>query len=77
MAILTKTDIKFDGLRLFRVLQPDDTYKWFITVSYKVLSAEGESYDKDKQIELTGTQITSAKNFLTNIYTQIKNEEGI
>ena len=77
MGVLTKSDIKFDELRLSRVKQPDDTFKWYINVGYRVETAEGENYMKDKIIELTGTQITSAKNFLTNIYTQIKNEEGI
>jgi len=77
MSVLTKSDIKFDELRLYREPQSDGTYKWFITVGYKVQTQEGEEYNRDKQIELTGTQVTSAKNFLTNIYTQIKNEEGI
>jgi len=77
MAILTKSDIKFDELRLFRQLQLDGTYKWFITVGYKVQTQEGEEYNRDRQIKLTGTQIVSASSFLANIYNQIKVEEKI
>ena len=77
MPILTKIDIKFDSLRLFRELQEDLTYKWFITVGYKVITQEGETYNKDKVIELTGAKLTTAQNFLTSIYNQIKLEEGI
>ena len=77
MSILTKSDIIFNELRLFRILRPDNTFKWYISVGYRVETTEGENYMKDKIIELTGTQITSAKNFLTNIHNQIKNEEGI
>lgn len=75
MGLLTKTDIKFDELRLYRELQPDATYKWYATVGFKVITSEGETYNKDKVVELKGTQKTQAEAFLTNIYTQIKNEE--
>ena len=77
MTILTKSDIKFDELRLSRVLQPDDTYKWYVNVGYKVLTAEGEEYNRDKQVELTGTRKTAAINFLTDLYNFLKAGEGI
>lgn len=76
---ITKTDIAFDELRLYRELQPDGTtYKWYVTVGYRVVTAEeGEDYQKSTQIELTATQKTRAKTFLTALYDQIKAEEGI
>ena len=77
ISILTKQDIKFDQLKLFRGKQPDGTFKWFTGVGYRVTTVEGEEYTRDKQIELTGTQITTAKSFLADIYEQIKSEEGI
>ena len=77
MAILTKSDIKFDELRLFREKQPDETYKWYVNVGYKVLTAEGEEYNRDKQVELTGTRKTAAINFLTDLYNFLKAGEGI
>jgi len=77
MSVLTKSDIKFDSLRLFRELQEDTTYKWYITVGYKVSTVEGEEYNRDKQIELTGARKTTAINFLTDLYNYIKTLEGI
>ena len=77
MSILTKTDIKFDVFGLFRELQPDGTYKWYVTVTYKVQTAEGEEYNRSKQIELTGARKTAAINFLTDLYNVLKAGEGI
>ena len=77
MSILTKQDIKFDDLRLSREKQPDDTFKWFVTVGYRVQTAEGEEYNRDKQVELTGTRKTDAINFLTDLYNFLKAGEGI
>ena len=77
MAILTKQDIKFDELRLSRELQPDATYKWYATVGYRVETVEGETYNRDKQIELTGARKTVAINFLTDLYNFLKAGEGI
>jgi len=77
MGILTKQDIKFDEFRLFREKQPDDTYKWYVNVGYRVLTAEGEEYGRDKQVELTGTRKTAAINFLTDLYNFLKAGEGI
>ena len=77
MATLTKSDIKFDELRLSREKQPDDTFKWYVNVGYKVLSVEGEEYNRDKQIELTGARKTAAINFLTDLYNFLKAGEEI
>ena len=77
MGVLTKSDIKFDELRLSRVLQPDNTFKWYVNVGYKVQTVEGEEYNRDKQIELTGARKTAAINFLTDLYDFLKAGEGI
>ena len=76
--ILTKADVTFDELRVFRQLQPDGiTYKWYITIGYDISTIEGEVIHRDKQIELSALQITTASNFLVNIKNQVKTEEGI
>ena len=77
MTTLTKQDIKFDELRLFREKQPDETYKWYVNVGYRVQTAEGEEYNRDKQVELTGARKTAAINFLTDLYNFLKAGEGI
>ena len=77
MATLTKSDIKFNELRLSRELQPDDTFKWYVNVGYRVQTVEGEEYNRDKQVELTGTRKTAAINFLTDLYNFLKAGEGI
>ena len=77
MTILTKSDIKFDELRLSREKQPDDTFKWYVNVGYRVLTAEGEEYNRDKQVELTGTRKTAAINFLTDLHNLLKAGERI
>lgn len=74
---LTKTDIQFDQLSLFRQLQPGGTYIWYVIVGYTITTAEGEIINRDRRIGLTPTQTNSAKTFLTNIYNQIKSEEGM
>lgn len=75
--VLTKADVKFDQLSLFRQLQPDETYIWYVIVGYTITTAEGEIINRDRRIGLTPTQANSAKTFLTNIYNQIKAEEGM
>ena len=77
MAILTKTDVTFNDLRLSRELQLDSTYKWYVDVGYFVETQEGERYNKNKRVELTGARKTSAINFLTDLYGLIKTDEGI
>ena len=77
MATLTKSDIKFNELRLSRELQPDDTFKWYVNVGYRVQTVEGEEYNRDKQVELTGTRKPAAINFLTDLYNFLKAGEGI
>lgn len=74
---LTKSDVRFDEVRIYRIRQPDDSFIWYASVGYRVLTTEGEEYRKDRQIELTGTKKTAAKDFLVSIYDQVKTEEGI
>src|SRR4030042_251102 len=79
--ILTKSGIDFSEIRIFKTIVTDDlgkqTTKWLVNVGYKVVSAEGESYNKDKQIELSGTKLTTASSFFDSIKSQILAEEGI
>lgn len=80
--ILTKSDIKFDGVTVYRetTFNSDtgkDETKWYVNIGYKVQTVEGEEYNRDKQIELTGTKLTTVKNFFTTIKNQIKTEEGL
>lgn len=75
MGTLTKSDVEFNEVLIFRVRQADDTWLWYANVGYQVLSVEGESYHKDIQTELTGDRKTEAKTFLTNLYDDIVAEE--
>lgn len=81
MAILTKSDVKFDEIRVFRVTTLDDqgkeVTKWYVNVGYRVLTAEGEEFNRDKQIEIKGTNLTEAKAFFDKIVAAVKAEEGI
>ena len=79
---LTKSGIKFNEMRVSSetTLDPNtgnNVTKWYINVGYKVLTIEGEKYNRDKQIELKGTKLTTVKSFFTTIKNQILSEEGV
>ena len=79
--ILTKQSIDFSEIRIFKTIVTDDlgkqTTKWLVNIGYKVQTAEGEVYNKDKQIELSGVKLTTASSFFDSIKNQILGEEGI
>ena len=80
--VLTKSDIKFDEIRILRqtIIDPatsESKITWYINVGYKVQTQEGEEYNKDRQIELTGANLTTIKNFFDTIKAELKGEEGI
>lgn len=79
---LTKTDVRFEDFRIFRTTETDPNtqdiiIKWYVTVGYTVVTAEGEEFNRNLHLELAGARKTAAKNFLTDLYGYIKTQEGI
>jgi hypothetical protein len=79
--VLTKSGIDFSEIRIFKTIVTDElgkqTTKWLVNVGYKVQTTEGEVYNKDKQIELSGAKMTTVSSFFDSIKSQILAEEGI
>ena len=77
-AQLTKTGIEFDEFRVYRVSEGDPpTTEWHITVGYRVLTEEGETWTRDVTEKLAGPIKTKASGLLTAIRTIILQREGI
>jgi len=74
---ITKTDVVFNDLRITRELQPSGEYDWYVDVSYRVVTDEGEDFPRSRRVELTGAKLAAAKNYLLGVYNDIKAEEGI
>lgn len=75
---ITKLDVVFDSVQITRERQVTGVdYDWYVEVSYKVTTDEGEDFSRSKRIELTGAKLTAAKNYLTSVYQDIKAEEEI
>lgn len=78
MVQLTKTGVEFDEFRVYRVLEGDPpTTEWYITVGYRVLTEEGETWTRDVTEKLAGPIKTRASGLLTAIRTVILQREGI
>lgn len=78
---LTKADVTFNDFHVLKVIERDkemkEVTKWLVNVGYKVSTAEGEEYNRDKQIELTGTNKTTVSTFFNTLKAKIIAEEGI
>lgn len=74
---LTKTDIKFDEARIFRVTPFGGPSTLHVSVGYTVITAEGETIQRTVEQELTGGQRTRAIDFLDGIKTAILTKEGL
>lgn len=75
--ILTKTDISFESVTVKRVPQPDNSYKFFVDVGYRVDTQEGEMYNKDRQKEATGIKLALVKDLFDSEKADIKKDEGV
>ena len=79
---LTKTDIEFEKILFYRALDVDNPMsgvkKLYITVSYTITTAEGETIKRALEgHELTGTQKTRINNLMSGIKDTIKAREGL
>ncbi len=78
MTTLTKTGVELDEYRVYRVTEGDPPVTTFhITVGYRVLTAAGETWNRDVTEELAGTIKTKASSLLASIRTVILAREGI
>ena len=75
---LTKTTIDYVEMRVYRTLQPDSTWAWYVAVVYDVQTAEGEVIHRSKDLEITSAaQKTTLVNWFNIIRDRIRAEEGI
>ncbi len=84
MTTLTKTGIEFDSFHVWRETRleavdaaPQEVTTWYISVGYRVTTAEGESWQRDITEELTGSIKTKASSLLTSIRNVILQKEGL
>jgi len=73
---LTKTAVAFDDFRIVRILQDDGTFKYFLSVGYRVDTTD-EPIQRSRYIELTGARATEAATMFTNITNRIRTQEGL
>lgn len=75
---LTKTGIRFDEARFWRVVDPDGgaDHLWG-TAGYVVSTAQGEEFRRDFTAELTGAARTRVVTLLSDLTALIKEKEGI
>jgi hypothetical protein len=76
MSTLTKTDVEFDQFVIQRAEEDGET-KWYLIVEYRVITAEGETWRKDAQVELKGATKTKAAQLLPEVRAYIKSQEGL
>ena len=81
---LTKTGIEFDEFRVWRETKQElvgDEFQeittWHITVGYRVMTAEGETWQRDVTEELKGAIKTKAAGLLNDIRNVILQREGL
>lgn len=75
---LNKTAVTFNEFRVQRELQPDGvTYEYSVAVGYRVETAEGEAFGRDRRVVLAGAQATRAADMFAAITGRIKSEEGL
>jgi hypothetical protein len=82
MSTLTKTGVEFDTFRFWRQVERDpetqeETTRWHLSVEYRVLTQEGESWRRDATIELTGAMKTRVANLLPDVRNWVLSQEGI
>lgn len=84
MVTLTKTGVEFDEFRIYRetrvVLVGDEFQEvttWYITVGYRVTTAEGETWQRNVTEELAGPIKTKAAELLADIRAVILQKEGL
>ena len=73
---LTKTDIEFDQFNISRAKVGGDV-KYIISLTYIVLTQEGESINKSFDKELSPGQINKISKFFDEVEIQIKKKEDI
>jgi len=78
-AILTKTDVRFTELRVFKATDPDDgSVRWQVSIGYDVLTAEGEVFHRDKSLEITdANQKATLVSWFQAIRARVRTEEGL
>mgnify|MGYP001580824639 CR=1 FL=1 len=78
-SILTKSDIQFDEMRVYRTVDLDGTtVHWWLTVGYDLTTIEGEIIHRDRRLEITAAgQKTTLNNWFSAIKTRILADEGI
>lgn len=78
---VTKNAIDIFEIRFYKqsVRQEDGSTveKWFGSVGYQVQTAEGETWTKTFDGELSGAIKTDAQSLYTKIKTAIENQEGV
>lgn len=74
---LTKTGIRFDEVRVYRVVVDGSTDQMWASVGYVIETAEGETIHRDFSAEMTGAARTRILNMLSDLTTQIKTSEDI
>ena len=77
-SILTKSDIQFNEMRVYRTVDDASVVHWWLTIGYTITTVEGETIRRDKQLEITAAaQKTTLGNWFSTIKTRILSEEGI
>jgi hypothetical protein len=75
---LTKAGIEFDEFRVWReTTEVPPVTTWYISVGYRVTTAEGETWQRDVTEELKGGIKTRASNLLAAIRDVILQKEGL
>lgn len=74
---LNKTAIRFDEMRVFRLVVPGQPDQLWVNVGYIVDTAEAEPIRKMYERELTGGSRTRVVNMFSDLVSLIKAEEGI
>lgn len=82
MSTLTKTDVEFDQFRFWRQVERDpetleETIHWHLSVEYRVLTQESETWRRDASIELTGTMKARVADLLPDVRNWVLTQEGI
>jgi hypothetical protein len=75
---LTKAGIEFDEFRVWReTTEVPPVTTWYITVGYRVTTAEGETWQRDATEKLKGVIETQARDLLAAVRSVILKREGL
>lgn len=84
MTTLTKTGVEFDSFHVWRETKmeivdgdPQEITTWYISVGYCVMTAEGETWQRDDTAILEGEELTIVKTLHAARSEKLRTKEGL